>query len=247
MHFVWLHIHAADDSVELKYSIRSVYKYFQGDVKVTLIGDRPNWYRGHHIPVTQIFRRANRKLDSTVDQANKMIVAATHPEISEEFLWCMDDFILLKPVTVADLRVVRYDPWWQKNNKSQWHKLISTTFDALKAKGRPNYQTGTHLPHMFEKHKLVELFSIYNYPKALTLFEILYTNHYAKEFIPYGSVWEGVEYPYFIRRMLTRPVKAADIDAVASGVFSFNWQANAYCNILRDWLESNFASASEVE
>lgn len=256
MQFLWFNVLGPDNGFELRQSIRSVKQNFVGDSDITVMGESPNWYKGHFIPVPKIVRSKVRghphrsvhpdRLAFT-DTANKMTIATTHPEIQDEFIWMMDDNFLIRPTTLCDLQIPRYDPWYKANRGKQWHALIAATFAALKAKGKPNLQYGTHLPHHFEKQKMAELFELYGYPGNLYLFEILYGNHYRTGEQPYGHNWQGVEYPQFLKRLLKRPRNSAEMETLTSASNVLNYQAVCYCNHVKAWLEAKFPEPSNCE
>ena len=245
MQFLYFYILGPDNGTELRHSIRSVVQNFQGEAKITVIGERPDWYRGHFIDCPSKKRRNER--DAFLDTQRKIHVASTHPEMDDEFVWIMDDVYLLQPVTIEDLKTPRHDPWYKAKSGKLWHRLISETFTALRGNGKPNHQYGTHLPHHIEKQKLVELFRIYDYPKKLYLWEILYGNHFRTDPCPYGATWEGVTYPQFLRRILSRPRKISEIEATTAGAFVLNYQAACYGKFMKQWLESKFPTKTEFE
>jgi hypothetical protein len=247
MQFLWFYVPGPDNGMELRYSIRSVIQNFGGDAKVTVIGDRPDWYRGHHIPLGRHSNRSRRDRDAFLDTQRKIVHASTHPEIEDEFVWIMDDVYLLQPVTIDDLKTPRYDPWYRVKSVKEWHRLIATTFSALKQNGKTQLQYGTHLPHHVEKQRLIELFRIYDYPKNLYLWEILYGNHYRSGARPYGGNWEGVEYPYFLKRILGRPRKITDIESATSASHVLNYQAPCWCRFMKEFLGSKFPTKTEFE
>jgi hypothetical protein len=245
MQFLYFYILGPDNGEELRYSIRSVVQNFQGEARITIIGERPNWYNGHFIPLPSKKRRNER--DAFLDTQRKVVVASTHHEIDDEFAWIMDDVYILQPVTIEDLKQPRVDPWYRVKSNKLWHRLIANTFAALKANGKPNHQYATHLPHHFEKQKLVELFRHYDYPKNLYIFENLYGNHFRIDPCPYGATWEGVQYPQFLRRILSRPRRISEIEAATSGAFVLNYQASVYSKFMKQFLESKFPTKTEFE
>lgn len=246
MQFVWLYVHGPDNGFELRHSIRSVIQNFDGEAKVMVIGDKPDWYTGPYIHVDRMRRRGVPQRAAFLDTQNKIVIASNHPEIDDEFVWIMDDVYLINRTTTGDLSVPRYDPWYQ-SGRTEWHRRISATFQALRSKGRPNMQAGTHLPHVFRKQKLVECFREYDYPRHLYLFEILYFNHYNDTAIPYGENLNGVQYPQFLRRLLKRPRREADLDATAFHSNVLNYQSTCLCNVMKKWLQKRFPVKSEFE
>lgn len=71
---------------ELRYAIRSMVKYFTGFTGVVIIGDKPHWYKGEHIPAND---KPGRKEWSIV---SKVLMAPC-----EQFLLSNDDVFALAP------------------------------------------------------------------------------------------------------------------------------------------------------
>lgn len=241
MQFVWFHIPGPDNSAELKLSIRSVQKNFVGTQQITVIGEKPNWYDGHFIPVKRFGGIKDRKSRMPFrDTQFKLVSCVNHPEIDEEFVWIMDDCYMLKPTPIEDMKVARYDPWYQGKAATPWHQLIKDTFGVLRKHGFPTLQYGTHLPHVFTKTNLRDMFQRYNYPRDLYLFEILYKNTYGNpgEALPYAGNFNGIEYPAFLSRHLS-PQKLKQLDTVNANFM--NHQALCWDHVLKKWLEQKMA------
>jgi len=105
--FVWPYWHSGASGDELRWSVRSVERFFDGPVKTTIVGDRPPWYRGHVIDQPRIGPCANRGFR---DMLSKMKTMSQHPEIDSEFVWMMDDVYLIKETTWDDLDTPRAYP-----------------------------------------------------------------------------------------------------------------------------------------
>lgn len=241
MQFVWFYIPGPEDGVELRLSIRSVQKNFIGTPQITVIGDKPSWYNGHFIPVKRfsgikdhVSKRPWR------DTQNKLVTAVNHPEIDEEFVWIMDDCFMLKPTSIEEMRIQRYDPWYRSSRKSTWHKLIADTFSVLKKAGFGTLQYGTHLPHVFKKSNLIDMFKRYGYPMNMYLFEILYGNTYRnpQEALPYSGTFNDIEYPKFLVRHL-RPQRLIELDSVDANFM--NHQSLAWGPTLKKWIEQKLS------
>jgi hypothetical protein len=216
MQFVYFYVQAPDSGEELRLSMASVRKNFAGTPTFLVVGQKPPWYDGPLIPMKQFFgiRDAPARMPFR-DTQKKIMVCATSELVDEEFVWMMDDTFMMKPTTIEDMRVPRYDPWYRVNVKAVWHQCIRVTFAALKKHGKPNLQYGTHLPHVFMKTNLQAMIAEYEFPTQLLLFEILYGNtfHNPEEAIPYGETWQGVTYPRFLKRLL-RPATRQQLEAL---------------------------------
>lgn len=250
MQFVWFYVPGPENGFELRHSIRSVKQNFVGDSHITVIGDRPEWYTGHMISVPKVKPRLRHRhdRDAFLDTQNKAVVASMHQEIQDEFVWLADDNFLLRPTTIEELQVPRFDPWWKPTTRKEWHRLIVVTLKALQNHQKSVLQYGTHLPHHIEKQKLAELFRIYDYPRHLFLWEILYANHWKTGGVPYGGTpWQGVQYPHFLRRLLKRPRNAAELDAIAQVSSVLNYQSGCFGPVMKNWLARRFPTKAECE
>jgi hypothetical protein len=231
MQFVWFYVPGPDNGLELQISIRSVRRNFDGEATVTVVGTKPSWHNGHFIPLQPNARsREAMSRRPFRDTQAKIAHCLYHPEVDEKFVWMMDDVYLMKRTHLEDLEVPRFDPWYKVNTKTVWHQLIRITFAALAKNGKSNLQYGTHIPHVFHKSKLAEMFSAYDYPRQLLLFEILYGNHVHD---PQCSV----PYTGFLTRLLSR-VSEKQLNAIDCNVL--NYQSRVWNSTMREWLMGKF-------
>lgn len=75
-----------DNSIELKYAIRSMHKYFTPLSGVILVGDRPDWYQGDYVWCEDIKGKKEESMQK------KIIVGAP----VEKFLYSNDDYFALE-------------------------------------------------------------------------------------------------------------------------------------------------------
>lgn len=220
--FIWPYWHGGASGDEIRWSIRSVETYYQGECKITIIGDRPPWYRGHVIEQQRVESQPNRGFR---DMLAKMWTMATHHEIDTDFVWMMDDVYLLKPITWDELdtpRAVR----WRENRGNSWQRRKSNTMRALRENGRSNWDYATHLPHTVEKRLLRELYERYNLHDNTMLWEVLYGNTYR------GRPW-GLK-PFFCR--LTERVSLEVLRQKTADAKILNHTASAWNESVRTLL-----------
>ena len=238
--FVYFYVQAPDNGEELRLSIASVMTHFVGDASFLVIGEKPPWYDGPHLPLKQFTGiRDNPARMPFRDTQKKIMVAADSDLVDEEFVWIMDDCFMLKATTLEEIKVPRYDPWYKMNTKTTWHQLIKITFAALSKRGKPNLQYGTHLPHVFEKTKLREMFAEYDFPQSLLLFEVLYANHFydPNTAFSYGGTFGGRHYEQFLQRLL-RPMTKIQLDSIDANFL--NYQAKCFNVQMKLWLNGRF-------
>ena len=105
MQFVWVYWNTGAKNDELRWSIRSVLKNYQGDAKIMVVGCKPDWYTGPHIPVKRVRKGRNRAFR---DSLNKLIIAAASKEVDDQFVWMMDDIYFNRPVDDETLKTHYY-------------------------------------------------------------------------------------------------------------------------------------------
>ena len=197
--FVYPYWHAGATADEIRFSIRSVNKFFDGKALCTIVGDRPPWWNGHVINCPRIPPGPNRGFN---DMVNKMVTISSHPEVHSQFVWMMDDIYFLKPVTLAELSLPRAILYREARGNS-WSRRKSNTMRLLREKNRPNHDYATHLPHVAEKAKLATIVEEFDLRNNCVLWECLYGNTYRPR--PYSVK------PFFAR--LTDP--SASVTTIA--------------------------------
>ena len=201
MQFVWPYWHAGASGDELRWSIRSVEQHFEGQAKITVVGDRPPWWHGHVIPRPRIGPAPNRGFR---DMLSKMWTIATHAEIDPEFVWMMDDIYFTKPVALDELQQPRAYGW-REDASNSWQRRKSNTMRVLRDAGATNYDYATHLPHWAEKTKLRDLFDRFDLANNTLLWEVLYGNlHRSRPIRPE---------PFFCRITATAGTRARNVYA----------------------------------
>lgn len=225
-HFVWLHKNGPDDSAELALSIDSVLRFVDPRAKITVIGDRPGWYRGHHLPSTPAQIKDIPARMPFRDTQWKIMQAARSAEISDQFVWMMDDQFFLRPTPVRQVTRHWFDPWFRMGVRT-WHNLIRVTFQHLKQRGKSTLQTATHLPHVFQKHLLEDMFRVYGYPERLLLFEVCYANHWRKP-------ETAVAYTGFLKR-IPQCLPKTELEKISEHVL--NYYCDAWGPVMRQFLE----------
>jgi len=154
---------------EIKYSLRSVYKYYQGEWQPLIIGYKPPWYTGWHIPYYD-----NVGIPS---EANKILVAAS---LVPEFVWMNDDIYFLKPTDLEFIKqplvLGNMDNARRPQNLNKWRQHAWRTYDALKAKGYPGWNNSVHMPYYYESDLLIKTMQDFQYMPGKHLINLIYFN-----------------------------------------------------------------------
>lgn len=151
------------DDLELRYSIRSMVKHLQGFDRIVLVGHKPSWIKDVlHIPSDDPHQhnRARNIYD-------KILKAARHPEVSENFICASDDHFLL-----ADHDAATY-PYYQcgsleqciaRLGKTNYYKShVESTYNALTERGLPTLNFNIHSPILYNKSQFVEVMESYDW------------------------------------------------------------------------------------
>lgn len=232
--FVWPYWHAGANGDEIRWSVRSVETMFQGTAKITIVGDCPPWYYGHHIPKKRVSARTPNR--AFRDMLSKVWVMASHAEIDDVFVWMMDDVYFIKPVTIEDIATPRADRWMRSQGNS-WQRRKFNTMTLLESLEKPTHDYATHLPHYVEKQLLRQMYDEHNLHKNTLLWEVLYGNLFREN--PMSSR------PFFARFNKQMPREQYEQRCHVASVM--NHTASAWCAGIRDMLENLFPEPSKTE
>jgi hypothetical protein len=199
-HFIYPYISPKDFTYfgfELRYSLRSIYKYYKDDFDITIIGDLPEWLDTSKVNFIKYYNQD--KFYSTQAKIFDSMLQWI-PNV-EDFVQMNDDFHLLRPVTKKDFSYPRYisklyysevlDP-----SLTRFQRNIRNTYFRLKELNKSydlNYST--HVPLLFNTDmtiNLIEPFNLLNNKDEENhLFEGAYYQYYNIPGIPVGNYRAG--------------------------------------------------------
>jgi len=232
--FVWPYWDGGANGDELRWSIRSVEQFFQGRAKITIIGDKPDWYQGHVIHKKRVpAATPNRAFR---DMLSKVFYIASHAEIDEQCIWMMDDIYFLKPFSLEDIKAPRAEPW-RRSIANSWQRRKTVTMQALALQGLTKHDYATHMPHWLEKARLRTMFDDFNLHENTMLWEVLYGNLYREK--PQRTR------PFFAR--LKNQGTAEEYRDVTRNATVMNHIEAAWCVGMRDFLAELLPNPSTAE
>lgn len=148
---------------ELRYSLRSMFKFLWKIDQVFIVGDRPDFLRDVvYIPMPNPHKHnAGRNI------YEKIARACLHPDLSPHF-WCAaDDHFLLGPLSQKKYPYFHLGSMWdtiQRLGKTSKFKVYAeATFWALHNRGLPTKNFNSHLPMIFQKSIFTELMESFNW------------------------------------------------------------------------------------
>jgi hypothetical protein len=158
------------ENEELRYSIRSVLKFFP-DAEIWVIGGKPGWYVGNHIPVNQ----NSVKYNNVKNNIEKLL---SDERIDDSFVYMNDDFYLTNmPDFSQSYHRGTIKTYLEESaeffQKHLYRKLIARAHNKLKKfmSDEPlNYEL--HIPILISKSRLKNSYS------RLEVWRSFYGNYY---------------------------------------------------------------------
>jgi hypothetical protein len=188
--FVWPFWQRPASYDELRWSVRSVYQNFQAEgrrVETVIVGDQPvlrrhsfSWYTGRVIPVPRNVSGSGRV--GVKDAVGKWMTALADDSLPDTLVWMMDDVYFIKPVTLAELALPRAfglvsrQRLESQTGGSWWQRAKRETLLALSDAGLPTFDFATHLPHVVDRRRCLEILTRFDAANQMLLWECLYEN-----------------------------------------------------------------------
>lgn len=184
MYILITYYSAGAQGSELQLAIAGWRKYYQDKYTIVVVSDINRYIAGDDIiwitepRVSGITGQYHPHLDVM----NRFFTAIRQIPDMKEFVWAADDNFLVKPLTEAELRKLRYQneeyTFSTYDNLAPFAKEKLKTRRLLEAEGLPNRNYTTHIPCLFEVDKLTSLTDKYDLTHNSYILEDLYYNTY---------------------------------------------------------------------
>jgi hypothetical protein len=141
---------------ELKYSIRSIEKYFKEPFELWILGELPNWINTHKIKHISSYNKNFKQVNKC-----RLFDIAHHLPEDEDIIWMNDDIFLLSDIDTNKLKTQWYleDLKKAKSRKgNNWTKKLFITSDFLESINCTTYNFECHIPTIYNIHKLLLTF-----------------------------------------------------------------------------------------
>lgn len=234
LQFVWPYWHGGAQGDELRWSMRSVQKFYAGQASLLLIGDKPDWYTGPYLPQARVPKHTPNR--GFRDMLAKVRTMAHHEATASQFVWMMDDIYFVKPFDLEALETPRADRW-RANDGNGWGRRKNNTMRVLAERGFTTHDYATHLPHVVEKEKLAKLFTDFELDQNTLLWEVLYGNVFRRDPQP--------PRPFLARTW--KPLSAEEYAALTQRSVVVNNTNDAWCAGLREYLMGLLPESCSVE
>lgn len=176
LQFLIPYILSESASDELRWCLRSIHKHYQGQAHVTLIGDKPDWYVGHHIPKKRLGAQSFRRYR---DSLSKIDMIRYSGEVGPDVMWCMDDCYFLRPFVAEDFAQGRLNDRKPGKGSDDWNVMLKLTAAAQKKAGLPVLDFSCHLPQMINRDRWNEMFERFEMAKQPLVWESMYGSMFA--------------------------------------------------------------------
>ena len=139
---------------EIRYSIRSFVKYFKDLRNVIIVGKMPVWAKNViHIPWPD-----SPSLNADQRMIEKLIQACSDIRVSDRFLFCSDDKLLLDDCQESDFNGGHFGLIKEVENPSEWQLRVYATKAELKKRGLPYFDYNK--PHSIQPIDKIEFMTI---------------------------------------------------------------------------------------
>lgn len=169
------------ENEELRYSLRSLENL--PHQKVWIYGGCPEWLNKRTIKQVSIEQNRHNKWNNTALLLQEI---CKNENITEDFIWFNDDFFVLQPQKTLEYYKDRnllsraYDftklGWWQFNGA--YPSRLKRASRELKIRNYDNSNFELHLPIIFNREKLLKIYSEF---AGLGAKRSLYCNYYGIE------------------------------------------------------------------
>lgn len=159
--------HSRFDDLELRYSLRSVDLYYPHVRKVWIFGDRPSFQvddasRIEHVPHDHAAHLLGCRTPVT-NTFLMLVLASLLPELTYEFLWFCDDYVLLEYLSDEEARKTRYLEDLSRvkprgGRTDLFSDALMRTHALLKRFGYTGWNFESHTPTRLTKQQVLDAY-----------------------------------------------------------------------------------------
>lgn len=209
-------------NAEIKTSIKLIRRYAKFN-RIFVIGENPNIEGIEFIPFKDTMSR-------TRNVFRKLCEVAENSDISEDFLYMMDDVFVLKPIDIENYPMYHSGEIPDYQVVNNYLKEILNTKEFLKQYGKPTLHYGVHCPIIYNKKKILEIDPMY--------WE--YVNKYNRELNPrilYGNWFENDNKQFTKDCKLIRNYPMEELKAILKDKEWFSIGSRSYDGNIKKYLE----------
>ena len=164
---------------EIRFSLRSVQKNLTGVRHIYVVGECPAFLQNViHVPAKDIL---DPGVNADGNMTYKLLQVCNIPELSDNFLFMNDDFIIMKPMVASEI------PWMHKGDmkdrpekfwKEQFYRhRLFRTFQTLCNRDATTLQYDYHAPMLMNKNDFRTVMAEFDWHEGIGLtFRSIYGN-----------------------------------------------------------------------
>lgn len=142
---------------ELRYCLRGLEMYCQDLGQIVIVGEKPDWITNIlHIPVKDTHT-------TTYNIWHKTLAAAKHPDVSDNFLLCNDDYFFLQAF-ISNTQPFYYT---DVTGNTPYKKIVRHTLDICVKSGLSALNYDVHKPMIVNKAKFIEAYDYFEWHLAI--------------------------------------------------------------------------------
>ena len=220
---------------EIRFSIRSFVKYFNHLRNIIIVGEMPVWGRNViHIPWPD-----NPNFNTDQRMIDKLIQACRDPRVSNHFLFCSDDKLLLDYHQMSDFNGSHFGEITVVEKPTDWQKKVYFTKAELIKRSLPfNDYNKPHAIQPIDKKEYLKVMAKWDWEKQEYTGCNIYQN--------ITKIFKG-ELARESHLRLKLQLDHAQLIVAMDGMKSMNYTAKALTVAVKDTLEVLFPDQSEYE
>jgi hypothetical protein len=191
---------------ELRYLLRSLEKNFAEEFRIVVYGEtgyNVDWLTGveykkfdRYYPARLLKRNhGNRSYENYFAVLDKVHQFVFSPDCPDKFVYIYDDILLIKKIDINGILNIPECKYTFKLANHQIHNKHGRTVNQAFNMCKPRYRFEHHLPLVYERDKLKEMFTIYRFQDLIEPYALatLYFNLYGCDDLM-GSLKEKLDY-----------------------------------------------------
>lgn len=214
---------------ELRYCLRSIQKHCKDFRNIVLIGEKPDWIHNViHIPYVE-----TAKHDLNI--WHKTVFACKQEQISDNFLFCNDDFFFLKPFSTdyPNIHMGTLSDYLLKTRPIPYYFKVERTYQLLLKNNLPTIHYDIHRPIVFNKAEFLEMAAFFH-PEGELIMKSCYGNYWKLEAEQADDVKVSAKY----KDQLEKHLRGADMFSIYDSLCGME---------LYNYLERWFSRKSKFE